>query len=316
MTTQASKKALGQYGESLATDYLTGLGMVLLDHNWRCPAGEIDLVLRDGQVLVICEVKTPAPLATVLPWRRSRPPSCHGSGAWQPSGWLLMTSASARSASTWSVSCARRAGRRRSITCGGSVDMPFATAHTITLEGAVGHLVDVQVDVSAGLVGTTLVGRPDAAINEGRDRCRMAIQNSALTWPATRRVTILLSPADVPKSGPHFDLAMALAIVAASDAERLQPTLLDGTVFIGAPTLDGRLRPVPGVLPMTMAAARRGVGRVLSRAPGTRGRDGPGHGGDRSSLVGSSSGTPGRPALARRATRRPDVGQQASLVAR
>ena len=141
--------------------------------------------------------------------------------------------------------------------------MPFATARTITLAGAVGHLVDVQVDVSAGLVGTTLVGRPDAAINEGRDRCRMAIQNSDLTWPATRRVTILLSPADVPKSGPHFDLAMALAVVAASDAERLERSLLEGTVFIGELTLDGRLRPVPGVLPMTMAAARGGVWRVV-----------------------------------------------------
>ncbi|CUR59803.1 Magnesium-chelatase (Mg-protoporphyrin IX chelatase) [metagenome] len=148
--------------------------------------------------------------------------------------------------------------------------MPFATARTITLQGAVGHLVDVQVDVSAGLVGTTLVGRPDAAINEGRDRCRMAIQNSGLTWPATRRVTILLSPADVPKSGPHFDLAMALAIVAAADGERLGRSVLDGTVFIGELTLDGRLRPVPGVLPMTMAAARRGVRRVFVPESQTR----------------------------------------------
>jgi magnesium chelatase family protein len=139
--------------------------------------------------------------------------------------------------------------------------MPVATARTITLQGAVGHLIDVQVDVSAGMVGTTLVGRPDAAINEGRDRCRMAIQNSNLTWPATRRITILLSPTDVPKSGPHFDLAMALAVMAAEGG--LSPTLLADTVFIGELTLDGRLRPVPGVLPMTMAAARRGLRRVF-----------------------------------------------------
>ena len=85
--------------------------------------------------------------------------------------------------------------------------MPVATARTITLQGALGHLIDVQVDVSQGMVGTTLVGRPDAAINEGRDRCRMAVQNSGFEWPATRRVTILLSPADVPKTGPHFDLS-------------------------------------------------------------------------------------------------------------
>lgn len=58
MTTHAGRQALGQYGESLAARHLTGLGMVVLDHNWRCRAGEIDLVLRDGPVLVICEVKT------------------------------------------------------------------------------------------------------------------------------------------------------------------------------------------------------------------------------------------------------------------
>jgi putative endonuclease len=56
--TAARRQALGQYGESLAARHLTGQGMVVLDHNWRCPAGEIDLVLRDGRVLVICEVKT------------------------------------------------------------------------------------------------------------------------------------------------------------------------------------------------------------------------------------------------------------------
>jgi magnesium chelatase family protein len=139
--------------------------------------------------------------------------------------------------------------------------MPVATARTITLQGAVGHLIDVQVDVSQGMVGTTLVGRPDAAINEGRDRCRMAIQNSSLEWPTTRRVTILLSPADVPKSGPHFDLAMAVAVLGASGGVASQD--LDRTVFIGELTLDGRLRPVPGVLPMAMAAAARGVDRVF-----------------------------------------------------
>ena len=116
-------------------------------------------------------------------------------------------------------------------------------------------LIDVQVDVSQGMVGTTLVGRPDAAINEGRDRCRMAVQNSGFDWPATRRVTILLSPADVPKTGPHFDLAMAVAVLGASGG--VAPGALERTVFIGELTLDGRLRPVPGVLPMTIAAAAR-----------------------------------------------------------
>ncbi len=146
--------------------------------------------------------------------------------------------------------------------------MPCATARTITLQGALGHLIDVQVDVSQGVVGTTLVGRPDAAINEGRDRCRMAVQNSGLGWPATRRVTILLSPADVPKQGPHFDLAVAIAVLGASGA--LDPRSLAGTVFIGELTLDGRLRPVSGVLPMTMAASAQGVHRVFVPEPQAR----------------------------------------------
>ena len=65
----------------------------------------------------------------------------------------------------------------------------------------------MQADVSAGMVGTTLVGRPDPALYEARDRCRMAISNSGSQWPATRRVTILLSPADLIKRGTHFDLS-------------------------------------------------------------------------------------------------------------
>jgi putative endonuclease len=65
---QAQRQALGRYGESLAARHLTGLGMVVLDHNWRCPAGEIDLVLRDGRVLVICEVKTRSSTACGTPF--------------------------------------------------------------------------------------------------------------------------------------------------------------------------------------------------------------------------------------------------------
>ncbi len=94
--------------------------------------------------------------------------------------------------------------------------MGFATARTISLSGATGHLVDVQADVSQGLVATALVGRPDVSISEARDRCRAAITNSRFTWPATRRITILLSPADLPKRGPHFDLAIAVSVLAAA----------------------------------------------------------------------------------------------------
>ena len=76
--------------------------------------------------------------------------------------------------------------------------MPFATALSVTLDGATGHVVAVRADVSQGLVATTVVGRPDPSVSEARDRCRTAVVNSNLQWPTTRRVTIALSPADSP----------------------------------------------------------------------------------------------------------------------
>jgi magnesium chelatase family protein len=132
-----------------------------------------------------------------------------------------------------------------------------ATARTISLSGAIGHLIDVQVDLAQGVVATALVGRPDASVTEARDRCRAAVVNSGFDWPATRRVTILLSPADLPKSGPHFDLSIAVATLAAD--QKVPRAALEKVVFVGELTLDGRLRAVPGVLPMTMAAKNRAM---------------------------------------------------------
>ena len=139
--------------------------------------------------------------------------------------------------------------------------MPWATARTVTLAGVTGHVIDVQADVTQGLVATTLVGRPDASVNEARDRCRTAIVNSRFRWPTTRRVTILLSPADLPKRGPHLDLAIAVAVLAAD--KQMPREVLDGVVLVGELTLDGRLRAVQGVLPMVMAARAHGCTRVV-----------------------------------------------------
>ena len=141
-----------------------------------------------------------------------------------------------------------------------------ATTHTVSLQGAVGHVVDVQVDLSQGLITTALVGRPDASINEARDRCRAAVKNSGFDWPTTRRVTVLLSPTDLPKRGPHFDLAIAVAVLAAS-LDTFPQAGLRNAAMIGELTLDGRIRCVPGVLPMTMAAAARGVETVYVPEP-------------------------------------------------
>ncbi len=143
--------------------------------------------------------------------------------------------------------------------------MPIATTRTVSLHGALGHLIDVQADVSPGQVGTTLVGRPDASLNEARDRCRMAVVNSNLDWPATKRITILLSPADLPKRGTHYDLAIAVAVLAADG--RVPHSSLARSAFVGELTLAGGLRSVPGVLPMVLAAAERGVRRVFVPEP-------------------------------------------------
>lgn len=139
--------------------------------------------------------------------------------------------------------------------------MAYGLARTVSLRGAVGHLIDVQADVSAGQVGLTVVGRVDAAVAEGRDRVRMAIINSGLEWPATKRITVLLSPADLPKSGTHHDLALACSILAANGYVPIEE--LEGVLLIGELTLDGGVRPVAGALPMVLAAARRGISRVM-----------------------------------------------------
>ena len=99
-------------------------------------------------------------------------------------------------------------------------------------------------------------------MSEARDRCRTAIVNSQFEWPATRRVTILLSPADLPKRGPHLDLAIAVAVVR---RERRRPTRQSSTAGScwGSSPLDGRLRAVRGVLPMVMAARNRGLTCVI-----------------------------------------------------
>jgi magnesium chelatase family protein len=145
--------------------------------------------------------------------------------------------------------------------------MPVATAYTTWLQGVTGHLIEVQADVSSGVVGTTVVGRADVAINEARERCRMAIVNSGLEWPASKRITILLSPADLAKRGTHFDLAMAVAVLAAhgrvlSDLSR--------ALFVGELTLSGGLRSVPGVLPMVLAASHHGITQVFVPEPQVR----------------------------------------------
>lgn len=144
--------------------------------------------------------------------------------------------------------------------------MAFATARTVALIGARGHLIDVQVDVSPGVVNLAMVGRVDSGISEARDRCRTATTNSGFDWPTTRRITVSLAPADLPKRGPHFDLAIAVAVIAAG-GHKIPADALERSVLLGELTLTGGLRPVTGVLPMTLAASRAGIDRVFVPEP-------------------------------------------------
>ena len=138
--------------------------------------------------------------------------------------------------------------------------MALALTRAVTLEGVRGTVVEVEVHIGPGLPKTVLVGLPDAALNESRDRCRAAVINSGHSWP-NRSLTIGLSPASVPKSGAIYDLAIAMGVLAAAGTIPDEP--IREAVLLGELALDGRLRAVPGVLPATLAAAQAGYTRVM-----------------------------------------------------
>jgi magnesium chelatase family protein len=138
--------------------------------------------------------------------------------------------------------------------------MAIARTWAVALRGVRGHVIEVQVDLSSGLPGLAFTGLADAAVVEARDRIRAAIQNSGVTWP-NRRITVALLPADVRKVGSRFDLAMAIAVLAAADEVR--PAAVGEAVWIAELGLDGRLRPVRGVLPAIVAARQAGLVRVV-----------------------------------------------------
>jgi magnesium chelatase family protein len=145
--------------------------------------------------------------------------------------------------------------------------MSLARAYSIALVGVEGHLVEIEADIENGLVGLLLVGLPDTALREARDRIRSAIVNSGEKWP-NRRITVGLSPASLPKRGSSFDLGIALAILCADKA--IPRGSLAGLMCFGELGLDGRLRPVRGVLPAVAAAAAAGLRSVAVPAENAR----------------------------------------------
>jgi magnesium chelatase family protein len=138
----------------------------------------------------------------------------------------------------------------------------LARTRAVALVGVTGDLVDVEADLSPGVPSFVLVGLPDASLNESRDRVRAALVNSGQSWPpTTRRLTVNLSPASLPKRGSSFDLAIALAVLAADQV--VPPRMMADAVLLGELGLDGRVRPVRGVLPAVLAASEAGVERVV-----------------------------------------------------
>src|SRR5674476_1068757 len=163
--------AVGAYGERLAARYLTESGMQILDRNWRCDQGEIDIVAIDDTCLVI-----------------------------------------------------------------------------------------VEADLERGLPKIMFSGLPDAACRQAPDRITAAAMNSGVPIPK-RRLTVNLSPASIPKVGSGWDLPIAIAALAA--AEVLKAHVVDGIVHIGELGLDGSIRPVRGVLPVVLTAARLGMTQIV-----------------------------------------------------
>ncbi|MGW2569873.1 YifB family Mg chelatase-like AAA ATPase [Streptomyces sp. NPDC001537] len=138
--------------------------------------------------------------------------------------------------------------------------MGFARTCSVALVGVEGVVVEVQADLEPGVAAFTLVGLPDKSLSESRDRVRAAVVNSGGEWPQ-KKLTVGLSPASVPKAGSGFDLAVACAVLGA--CERIDPRVLADIVMIGELGLDGRVRPVRGILPAVLAAADAGYEQVV-----------------------------------------------------
>ncbi|MGD9863169.1 MAG: YifB family Mg chelatase-like AAA ATPase, partial [Pseudodonghicola sp.] len=125
-------------------------------------------------------------------------------------------------------------------------------AYTVAFQGVEARLVEVQCAVTPGLPAFAIVGLPDKAVSEARDRVRSALSALAIALPA-KRITVNLSPADLPKEGSHFDLPIAVALLAALGI--IPDDAAETAVAMGELSLDGRLIPVPGALPAAMTAA-------------------------------------------------------------
>lgn len=137
----------------------------------------------------------------------------------------------------------------------------LAKVMSCAIVGLDAETVEVEVDIIRGGPAFNLVGLPDAAVRESRDRVHSAIKNSGFTFPANKRITVNLAPADLRKEGPAYDLPIAVGVLAAS--QQVWPEKLEGALFIGELSLDGAARHTKGILSMTALARRLGYVRVF-----------------------------------------------------
>ncbi|HEY82181.1 MAG TPA: YifB family Mg chelatase-like AAA ATPase [Dehalococcoidia bacterium] len=135
----------------------------------------------------------------------------------------------------------------------------LAKVKTAAVVGLEGHLVDVEVDISSGLPAMNIVGLPDAAVQEARERVRAAIRNSGYTFPL-KRIVVNLAPADLKKAGPSYDLPIAVGILLSSEQI---PAPDPGAIFLGELSLDGSLRHTHGILPMVALAKEEGITTII-----------------------------------------------------
>jgi magnesium chelatase family protein len=138
--------------------------------------------------------------------------------------------------------------------------MVLARTRSVAVVGVQGYLIDIEADLADGLPGVRIVGLPDAALHEARDRIRSAVVNSNLSWPS-RKITIGLLPASMPKGGSQYDLALALAVLAAAGEVPGEP--LADVAILCELGLSGQVRPVRGVLPAVTAAVTAGVRKLM-----------------------------------------------------
>ena len=137
--------------------------------------------------------------------------------------------------------------------------MRLSLVQSRALVGLQSPAVTVEVHLANGLPSFSLVGLADTEVKEARERVRCAITHAGLPFPANRRITVNLAPADLPKEGSHYDLPIALGLMTAMGI--FPPDQLAGHVALGELALDGRLRAVPGVLPAAVARARSAATR-------------------------------------------------------